>query len=77
VEVIDITDPQNPSRSASAVIGAGDGGNHTTRSHVIPEGFSPDAVPGEYLFSMDNGGGIVIHRVTRAGDGSLPAEAHA
>ena len=74
VEVIDISDPRNPERTDFAFIGETAGGSHATRSHVIPEGFSPDAVPGEYLFSMDNSGGIVIHRVEKAQDGSRSLE---
>lgn len=74
VEVIDITDPANPQQSDFEMFAVTDGGSHTTRSHVIPEGFAPDAVPGEYLFSMDNGGGIRIDRVTKAADGSRTIE---
>lgn len=74
VEVIDISDPENPVRSDFALIGLESGGSHTTRSHVVPEGFSPDAEPGEYLYSMDNGGAIVIHRVNKDASGARTLE---
>lgn len=74
VEVIDITDPRNPQQSDFALIGLDAGGSHTTRSHVVPEGFAPGAAPGEYLYSMDNGGAIVVHRVVQDASGARTLE---
>lgn len=67
VEVIDIADPRSP-RLASPYPVASEGGVHTSRSHVVPEGPSSaeqPRAPGEYLFSTANGFGVEVSRVVR------------
>jgi hypothetical protein len=62
VELIDVTDPLRPALAdVLPIVSAG--GVHTSRSHVIPEGLAPDAVPGEYVFSVANGLGVAVSRV--------------
>lgn len=62
VELVDATDPRRP-KLADVLPIASEGGVHTSRSHVIPEGLAPDAAPGEYVFSVANGLGIAVSRV--------------
>ena len=67
VEVIDISDPENPVHIQTYPI-AGIGGIHTVRSHTIPEGpssASKPRAPGEYVISNQNGVGIDIAKVER------------
>lgn len=66
VQVIDLADTRNPRLAGTYPI-VSQGGVHTTRSHVIPEGPGPRD-PGEYVFSIANGVGIDIGRVERDGD---------
>lgn len=68
VQVIDVSDPRSPKLTFEQPV-VSVGGVHTSRSHVIPAG-QPDAVPGEYLFSVANGVGIEIGRVVRGPGGS-------
>ena len=70
VEVIDLTDPENPELSDSVILSEDGGGVHTSRAHEIPEGFAEDANPGEYLFSIANGYGVQIYRVNKDEDGA-------
>lgn len=70
VQVLDVSSPRQPRLSFEyPVLSAG--GVHTSNSHVIPRGFSPDAEPGEYLFSVANGFGIEITRVRRTPAGPV------
>ena len=48
-----------------------EGGVHTVRSHVIPEDPKDDGPrdPGEFVFSLANGVGIDIARISRSGGG--------
>lgn len=62
VELIDLSDPRRPTLSDILPV-VSQGGVHTSRSHVIPEGFASDAVPGEYVFSVANGLGVAVSRV--------------
>ena len=67
VEVIDLSDPSAP-RLSSANPMVSQGGVHTARSHVIPDGPSSDdepRAPGEYVFSTVNGFGVEVSRVVR------------
>lgn len=64
VEMIDLSDPRRPTLSDILPV-VSQGGVHTSRSHVIPEGFASDAVPGEYVFSVANGLGVAVSRVER------------
>ena len=74
VEVVDISDPKDPVQSDVVTLSEDSGGVHTSRPHEIPEGFAPDANPGEYLFSVANGYGVEIFRVNKASDGSRSLE---
>ena len=69
VELIDIRDPSNPQLLDVYPV-LSEGGVHTVRSHVIPENENDEGSrdPGEYVFSLANGVGIDIARVTRSGD---------
>ena len=56
VEVIDISDPESPTLAFPYPVRT-QGGVHTSRSHIIPEGPSSDdapRAPGEYLVSVTN-----------------------
>ena len=67
VEVIDIADPESPRLAFPSPV-VSQGGVHTARSHVIPDGpSSADAprAPGEYLFQTANGFGVEVSRVER------------
>ena len=68
VELIDIRDRQAPVLLDVYPV-LSEGGVHTVRSHVIPENENDDGPrdPGEYVFSIANGVGIDIARVTRSG----------
>jgi hypothetical protein len=70
VELIDIRDRSNPQLLTVYPV-LSEGGVHTVRSHVIPEDPDDDGPrdPGEFVFSLANGVGIDIARVTRSGDG--------
>jgi hypothetical protein len=68
VQVINISDPRSPTLTWEQPV-VSVGGVHTSRSHIIPAG-QPDAVPGEYLFSVANGVGIDIYRVERGPAGA-------
>jgi len=53
VEVVDATDPTRPVlRDVLPVLSQG--GVHTARSHVIPEGGPADSAPGQYVFAIAN-----------------------
>ena len=67
VEVIDISDPENPTLASPYPVQS-IGGVHTARSHIIPDGpSSADAPrePGEYVFATANGFGVEVARVVR------------
>jgi len=68
VELVDIRDRSNPQLLTVYPV-LSEGGVHTVRSHVIPEDPNGDGPrdPGEYVFSLANGVGIDIARVTRSG----------
>jgi len=67
VEVVDASDPRRPRRQQIFAV-LSQGGVHTARSHVVPEGPGPDRAPGQYVFSIANrlasntGSGIDIAR---------------
>ncbi|MDQ3982349.1 MAG: hypothetical protein M3271_06665 [Actinomycetota bacterium] len=69
VEVIDVRDPAAPVLTQTYPV-ASQGGVHTSKSHVIPDGPTDDGprAPGEYLFSVANGFGIEVTRVERPGE---------
>ena len=65
VEVVDISEPRKPSLTQVYPV-VSQGGVHTSRSHVIPPG--PEGAgrfEGEHLFSVANGFGIEVTKVTR------------
>ena len=67
VEVVDVSDPESPTLAFAKPV-ASEGGVHTSRSHVIPDGPSSDdapRAPGEYLFETANGFGVEVSRVER------------
>ena len=66
VELVDIRDRRNPVLLDVYPV-LSEGGVHTVRSHVIPENKTDKGprAPGEYVFSLANGVGIDIARVTR------------
>ena len=67
VEVIDVSDPRDP-RLVQLYPVLSEGGVHTSNSHVIPpQGASGPRAPGEYLFSVANGLGVQVSRVTEGG----------
>ena len=71
VEVVDVSRPQQPQLSYSYPLSVANGGVHTARSHVVPDGpNSGPRAPGEYVFSVSNGEGIDIAKV---GDGPVGA----
>ena len=69
VELVDIRDRRNPALLDVYPV-LSEGGVHTVRSHVIPED-PKDKGPrdaGEFVFSLANGVGIDIARISRSGD---------
>jgi hypothetical protein len=53
IEVVDASDPRNPVRQQVFPV-LSQGGVHTARSHVIPEGPGADRAPGQYVFGIAN-----------------------
>jgi hypothetical protein len=68
VELVDIRNRRRPELLQVYPV-VSEGGVHTTRSHVIPADAKDRGArdPGEYLFSLANGVGIDVARVTRSG----------
>lgn len=67
VEVIDVSAPASP-RLAFPYPVASEGGVHAARSHVVkegPSGAGAPRAPGEYVFSVANGLGIDVSRLSR------------